>query len=81
MNLRWASFDDLDAMRRVMSQAIEQLQDGFLTRAQIAASHAVMGWLPRAGAHGRGDRWCKRPAHSDAQTTLMPCANLKKTRG
>jgi len=30
-------------MRTVMSLAIDQLQEGFLTSAQIVASHAVMG--------------------------------------
>ena len=35
--------DDLDALREVMRRSIEALQDGFLTPAQIAASHQVMG--------------------------------------
>ena len=34
---------DIPALRAVMTRAIEQLQDGFLSPAQIAASHQVMG--------------------------------------
>lgn len=34
---------DLDALRAVMQRAIEQLQHGFLTPEQVAASHRVMG--------------------------------------
>ena len=34
---------DLDALREVMALAIAELQKGFLTEAQIAASNAVMG--------------------------------------
>lgn len=40
---RWANEGDLDALRAIMELAIEQLQVGFLTPEQIAASHAVMG--------------------------------------
>lgn len=43
MIVRLASPDDLVAMRTIMSLAIDQLQDAFLTSAQVAASHAVMG--------------------------------------
>ena len=40
---RWATAADLPALRTVMTLAIERLQQGFLTREQVAASHAVMG--------------------------------------
>lgn len=40
---RIAMLDDIPALRIVMIRAIEQLQDGFLTPEQIAASHRVMG--------------------------------------
>jgi len=40
---RLASASDLDALRAVMALAIAELQKGFLTDEQIAASHAVMG--------------------------------------
>ena len=40
---RVASVEDLDALREVMRRSIETLQDGFLTPAQVAASHKVMG--------------------------------------
>ena len=40
---RIAGPDDVPALRAVMTRAIEQLQHGFLTPAQIAASHQVMG--------------------------------------
>ena len=40
---RIASLEDLDALREVMRRAIEQLQDGFLSPEQVAASHKVMG--------------------------------------
>ncbi len=40
---RWAVAADLDAMRALMDTAIAQLQIGFLSPAQIAASRAVMG--------------------------------------
>jgi GNAT superfamily N-acetyltransferase len=40
---RWATAADLPALRALMTLAIERLQDGFLTPAQVAASHAVMG--------------------------------------
>lgn len=40
---RIARLDDLDALRALMTRAIEQLQDGFLTTAQVRASHKVMG--------------------------------------
>jgi GNAT superfamily N-acetyltransferase len=43
MKVRLASPDDLVAMRVVMALAIDRLQEGFLTPAQITASHAVMG--------------------------------------
>lgn len=40
---RLARPDDLDALRSVMALAIAELQKGFLTDEQIAASNAVMG--------------------------------------
>jgi GNAT superfamily N-acetyltransferase len=40
---RVATLDDLDAIRFVVRRAIEQLQSDFLTPAQVAASHRVMG--------------------------------------
>ena len=40
---RIASLDDLDALREVMRRSIENLQDGFLSPEQVAASHKVMG--------------------------------------
>ena len=40
---RWATRADLSALRALMALAIDRLQDGFLTRAQIDASAKVMG--------------------------------------
>ncbi|MGN7998384.1 GNAT family N-acetyltransferase [Sphingomonas sp. 22176] len=40
---RLAQPDDLEALRAVMSRAIAQLQHGFLTPEQVAASNQVMG--------------------------------------
>jgi GNAT superfamily N-acetyltransferase len=40
---RLAQLEDLNALRDVMARAIAQLQTGFLTPAQVAASHKVMG--------------------------------------
>ena len=40
---RLAQMDDLPALRALMTRAIEQLQTGFLTPEQVAASHQVMG--------------------------------------
>lgn len=40
---RIAQLDDLDALHALMRRAIEQLQDDFLTPAQVRASHQVMG--------------------------------------
>lgn len=40
---RWADSTDLPAIERLVALAIEQLQAAFLTPAQIAASHAIMG--------------------------------------
>lgn len=40
---RLAQPDDLEALRAVMGRAIAQLQHGFLTPEQVAASHRVMG--------------------------------------
>jgi GNAT superfamily N-acetyltransferase len=40
---RWAVSTDLPAIGRLVLLAIEQLQTAFLTPAQIAASHAIMG--------------------------------------
>jgi len=41
--LRLATEADLPAMRALMARAIDELQRGFLTAAEIAASRAVMG--------------------------------------
>lgn len=43
LSCRLATFDDLAAMREVMARAIDELQQGFLDPAQVAASHAIMG--------------------------------------
>lgn len=40
---RVATMEDLDNLRALMAQAIDHLQTGFLTPAQIAASRHVMG--------------------------------------
>jgi len=40
---RPATLDDLPALRALMERAIAQLQTGFLTQDQIAASRSVMG--------------------------------------
>lgn len=40
---RLATMGDLDALHRVMARSIAQLQSGFLTPEQVAASHRVMG--------------------------------------
>ncbi|MGH6787494.1 MAG: GNAT family N-acetyltransferase [Novosphingobium sp.] len=40
---RVAMAADIPALREVMTRSIEQLQDEFLTPAQVAASHKVMG--------------------------------------
>jgi GNAT superfamily N-acetyltransferase len=40
---RLATMDDLPALRAMMTRAIEQLQQGFLTPEQVAASHQTMG--------------------------------------
>lgn len=40
---RPARMDDVEAIRTLMHRAIEQLQSGFLTPAEIRASHLVMG--------------------------------------
>ena len=40
---RIARVEDLDALREVMRRSIETLQDEFLSPAQVAASHKVMG--------------------------------------
>ncbi|MEH3034910.1 MAG: GNAT family N-acetyltransferase [Sphingomonas adhaesiva] len=40
---RWATTDDLPALEALMTRAIDALQAGLLSPAQIAASHAVMG--------------------------------------
>lgn len=40
---RLASLDDLPALTALMTRSIEKLQHGFLTSAQIRASHQVMG--------------------------------------
>jgi hypothetical protein len=43
MKIRLATVEDLPAMREVMQAAIEELQKGFLSPEEIAASRAVMG--------------------------------------
>jgi GNAT superfamily N-acetyltransferase len=43
LRARLATNDDLPALVTLMTLAIDHLQRGFLTEAQIAASHAVMG--------------------------------------
>jgi len=43
MRIRTATADDLPVMRKVMRLAIDELQKGFLSADEIAASHAVMG--------------------------------------
>jgi hypothetical protein len=43
MRSRLATEDDLPALTAVMALAIEELQRGFLSPEQIAASRAVMG--------------------------------------
>ncbi|QKG70703.1 GNAT family N-acetyltransferase [Erythrobacter mangrovi] len=43
LTARWATEDDIPALRNIMDLAIEQLQRGFLSPEQIAASRAVMG--------------------------------------
>lgn len=40
---RIARIEDLDALRALMTRAIEQLQDAFLSPEQVRASHKVMG--------------------------------------
>ena len=40
---RLAQLADMDRLRALMSRSIDGLQHGFLTPAQIAASHGVMG--------------------------------------
>lgn len=40
---RIARVEDLDALRALMTRAIEHLQDDFLTPQQVRASHKVMG--------------------------------------
>ena len=43
LTFRWATMDDLEALRALMARAIEQLQDDFLTPEQVKVSHQVMG--------------------------------------
>lgn len=43
LQTRWASEADLPALQALMMLAIDNLQAGFLTPEQVAASHAVMG--------------------------------------
>lgn len=43
LTARWARDSDIPALRAIMDLAIERLQRGFLSSAQIAASRAVMG--------------------------------------
>jgi len=43
LSSRIATEDDLPALKALMAAAIAELQRGFLSEAEIAASHAVMG--------------------------------------
>ena len=43
LTTRWATMDDLTALKAVMQRAIDTLQADVLTPEQVAASHAVMG--------------------------------------
>lgn len=43
LTTRWASEDDIPALRAIMDLAIAELQKGFLDEAQIAASRSFMG--------------------------------------
>lgn len=43
LTARWATEDDIPALRTIMDLAIEHLQRGFLSPEQIKASRAVMG--------------------------------------
>lgn len=40
---RLARIEDIEALRALMTRAIAQLQDGFLSPEQVCASHKVMG--------------------------------------
>lgn len=40
---RWATLEDLPALKTLMARAIDSLQVGLLSTQQIAASHAIMG--------------------------------------
>ena len=43
LTTRWATMNDLPALRAVMQRAIDSLQSDVLTPEQVIASHAVMG--------------------------------------
>lgn len=43
LTTRWATMDDLPALKAVMQRAIDTLQADVLTPEQVVASHAVMG--------------------------------------
>lgn len=43
MKIRLAKADDLPAMQHTMQRAIDELQSGFLSEEEVAASRAVMG--------------------------------------
>lgn len=43
LRTRWATLDDIPALRRLMALAIDRLQIGFLSPEQIVASRTVMG--------------------------------------
>lgn len=43
LTIRTATLDDVESMKALMTLAIERLQDGFLSPAQIALSHRFMG--------------------------------------
>ncbi|RIV92836.1 GNAT family N-acetyltransferase [Aurantiacibacter xanthus] len=43
LTTRWATMDDLPALKAVMQRAIDSLQSDVLTPEQVIASHAVMG--------------------------------------
>jgi hypothetical protein len=63
---RWASFDDLPALRALMTLAIDALQARFLSPEQMAASHAIMGLdtqLVEDGTYLIVERHCQSYRH------------------
>jgi len=43
LQMRWATRQDIPALRALMTRAIDALQNGLLSPEQVAASHAIMG--------------------------------------